>query len=315
MVVIGEVLVEVSTAEGFASGTPCTLGFSGDALNSAAAAAAAGASVALLTRVADDEIGRHLLDRAGALGVDTSLVHLVPGQHGVYFVCADPGGSREFVYVRAHSAACGMEPADLDGAGIGDAGVVVASGVACAISESAAATVAEAARRARSFVYDPNYRPRLTTPGAAAACLRRLAPLSALVTPAWPAEAAALLGEGDALGAAHACLELGAGAAAVTRGAEGVLVLDAAGSVHELPALPPPALVDQTGAGDVLAGTIAARMALGDSLIEAVELATAAASLSLGGQGGTGYLPSLEESRAHLRAVPGVSPAGPAGPR
>jgi 2-dehydro-3-deoxygluconokinase len=64
--------------------------------------------------------------------------------------------------------------------------------------------------------------------------------------------------------------------------------------------VPAPALVDQTGAGDSLVGTIAGRLALGDSLLEAVRLGSAASSLSLQGQGGTGFVASLEQSRAHL---------------
>jgi 2-dehydro-3-deoxygluconokinase len=84
----------------------------------------------------------------------------------------------------------------------------------------------------------------------------------------------------------------------VTRGADGALVADASG-LRQVPAVPAPRLVDQTGAGDSLAGTLTARLVLGDSLDEAVRLGTAAASLVLGGRGGTGYVPTLAELRAH----------------
>ncbi len=60
-------------------------------------------------------------------------------------------------------------------------------------------------------------------------------------------------------------------------------------------------MTDQTGAGDVFAGTLAGRLALGDDLGRAVRLAVAAASLSLA-QGGTGYIPELAETRAILNA-------------
>jgi 2-dehydro-3-deoxygluconokinase len=121
-----------------------------------------------------------------------------------------------------------------------------------------------------------------------------------VVTPAAPGETSVLLGLADPHGAARTLLDMGAEAAVVTRGADGVVVADAAG-LRDLPAVPAPRLVDQTGAGDSLAGTLTARLVLGDRLDEAVRLGTAAASLVLGGRGGTGHVPRLEEIRDHLR--------------
>jgi 2-dehydro-3-deoxygluconokinase len=43
---------------------------------------------------------------------------------------------------------------------------------------------------------------------------------------------------------------------------------------------------------------VAARLALGDPLVTAVRLGAAAASLSLSGHGGTGYLPPLAQTQA-----------------
>jgi 2-dehydro-3-deoxygluconokinase len=298
VVVIGEVLVELSSTTPFEAGIPLTLGFSGDALNAAAASAAAGARTALLTRVADDELGHALLARVGALGVSTDLVHLVPGQHGAYFVHSDPHGERQFAYARGGSAASLLGPGDVAAAGLDRANVVVSSGITGALSPSAADAVRAAARVAARFVYDPNFRPRLTTAAQATALLRDVAPHAALVTPAFPGETGPLLGVADPAEAVRAVRAAGAAAVAVTRGAGGVL-LDDGSAVHDLPAVPPPSLADQTGAGDCLVGMIAGRLALGDSLLEATRLGIAAASLSLAGQGGTGYVPTLEQVRAH----------------
>jgi 2-dehydro-3-deoxygluconokinase len=63
-------------------------------------------------------------------------------------------------------------------------------------------------------------------------------------------------------------------------------------------------VVDTTGAGDVLAGTAAARLALGDPLLEALRLGMAAATLSLAGAGGTGRLATLVQSREPARRRP-----------
>ncbi|EHR61140.1 sugar kinase [Saccharomonospora cyanea] len=304
VLVLGEPLVEVSTTEPFRDGASVRLAFSGDALNAAAAAAAAGAHTALLARVPDDELGDALVAKVTELGIDAGTVIRVPGQHGVYFTHSDPSGRRQFAYARSGSAGSALRPEDVTGA-VEGAGVVLSSGITAAVSESAAATVLHAAERARRFVYDPNYRPRLTSAQEAAATLRRIAPLAELVTPSWPDEAWSLLGlstEATPHDAVAATRALGASAVALTRGSDGVLVGTATGAV-DVPAPPPPRVVDQTGAGDVFAGTVAARLALGDDLLGAVRLGTAAASLSVQGRGGTGFLPTLAQSRAAVEEV------------
>lgn len=298
VIVIGEVLVELASDRAFESGADVRLGVSGDVVNAAAAAAAAGARTAVLTRIADDELGDVIELRLRELGVDLGLLRRVPGQQAVYFVHADPTGAREFVYVRKGSAGSTLSPDDVDSA-VDQAQVVLASGITCALSETARAAVEEAARRARTFVYDPNFRPRLTTAHAAADALRALAPHAAVVTPAAPAETQALLGTDDPLAAADTLRALGAGAAVMTRGAEGSVVVDSDGA-WQVHAVQPAALVDQTGAGDCLAGTLAARLALGDSLLDAARLGAAAASLALGGRGGLGHVATLEQIRRHL---------------
>lgn len=303
VVVVGEVLLELSSTEPLANGTPLVLGVSGDVVNAAAAASAAGARTALLTRIADDELGDVVEARLVELGVDTRFVRRVPGQQAAYFVHADPSGNRDFVYLRRGSAGAGLTPADVAAAGLESADVVLASGVTGALSSSARAAVLEAARRARRFVFDPNFRSRLTSAQDAAALLREVAPLASIVTPACPGETRPLLGTSDPRSAARRLRELGAPSVVVTRGARGVLVVDGH-DTYELAAVPAPVLVDQTGAGDVLAGTTAARVARGDTLAEAVQLGCAAASLALGGRGGTGLIPSLAQSRAHAGRTP-----------
>lgn len=336
VVVLGEVLVELSTAGPLDDGSPVRLGFSGDALNAAAASAAAGATTGLLARVPDDELGDRILDRIVGLGVCPRLVRRVPGQHGVYLQRTDPGGKQGFFYARSGSAGSQLCPADLPRRTVERAGVVLAGGITCAISESAAATVLTVSRLARRFVYDPNWRPALISAAGAAEWLRLLAPRASLVTPSWPGEASAVLAHvvpragrepvppgrgggsagppaGRAPGspeeAAAAVRALGASAVAVTCGADGVVLGTGEGTVR-IPACPTFDVVDQTGAGDVLAGTVCARWALGDGLHEAVRLGTAAAALSLRGAGGTGYVPSLERTRL----LAGGEPAAEDGP-
>jgi len=304
VVVLGEVLVELSAEAPLERGVSLRLDFSGDALNAAAAAAAAGAETMLLARVPDDELGDALVRRSVELGVDCSYVLRVPGEHGMYLAHADPLGQRQFFYARRGSVGSGLCPEDLDPEVLGSAAVVLASGVGYAVSPTAAAAIEAAARSARTFVYDPNLRLRLTTAENATAALRTLAPFASLVTPSWPDEARLLLGtdpDAGPGGAARAVLGLGARAAALTCGERGVVVADADGT-DVVPALPAPDVVDQTGAGDSFAGTVAGRLALGDSVREAVRWGVAAAALSVQGRGGTGFVASAAQILAHRAA-------------
>ena len=128
------------------------------------------------------------------------------------------------------------------------------------------AAVLHAARAARRFVYDPNYRPRLTTAAAAAETLTELAPHGWLVTPSFPGETAALLDVDTAVEAGRRLRHLGAQNVAVTCGATGVQLVDR-GREAWITAIPAPAVVDQTGAGDAYVGTLTARLVLGDDLV------------------------------------------------
>lgn len=302
VLVIGEVLIELTSATSLAPDARLTLGVSGDAFNVAAASAAAGARTALLARIPDDELGDHVVTRIKELGVLTHALIRGSGQHGLYLTHSDPDGAREFVYARRGSFGSTLCPQDVRPELLASARVVTASGVAVAISESSAAAVLVAARGAARFVYDPNLRLRLTDVHTARAAFAQIAPHAEVVKPSYPSETEALLGlepgaTPDATVAAARAL--GADAVVMTMGSRGALVV--ADAVRaEVPVVPADQVLDQTGAGDSMTGTLCARLALGDDLVDAVRLGTASASLCVGGIGGTGRVATLAESRAHL---------------
>ncbi len=288
VVVLGEVLVELTAPVPLREAETLRLSCSGDALNAAAAAAEAGASVALLTAVGDDELGDRILRFIASRGIDTTWITRRPEPNGVYFAGADG----EFVYVRRGSAASTIGPRDVSEGPVAEAGAVIVSGITQALSDSCAAAVDAAVAAAGGHViYDPNFRRRLTTAQAARAALERVAPHAALVTPSCPDDTEALLGTTDPAVAADVLRSLGAGAVAVTTGASG-LHLDAGDGPVTLSPEPVSDVVDTTGAGDVLAGTAAARLALGDDLLDALRRGMSAAARSLTGPGGTGWLPA-----------------------
>ena len=318
VVVMGEILVEVATDVAFGHGVPAQLGVSGDALNVAAAAAAAGARVGLLSVLPDDDLGKAIAARIRELGISAELLKFRAGQQGVYLVHCDPQGQREFSYARSGSVGSTLAPEDVAPSVFSAAGAVIAGGIACAISASSRAAVLKAAALSRRFVFDPNFRPRLTSVEDATAVLAELAPRTFLVTPSFPGETSALLGCASPKEAAAKLRSLGAANVAVTCGAEGIQLagdqLDRdqlAGDEPEgdqdsawIDAIPAPSVVDQTGAGDAFVGTLTARLVLGDSLPVAARYGAAAASLVVGGKGGTGLIPTFEQTSAHAQPAP-----------
>ncbi|WP_424210709.1 PfkB family carbohydrate kinase [Streptomyces sp. BI20] len=306
VLVLGEVLVEIHAATTLADardGTDARISYSGDALNAAAAAVAAGARTALLTVVGDDELSVPLLDRARALGIDVTHVRRAPRPNGAYLLSADTEGDREFVYWRTHSAGSTLSPEHVAGWAhlFGPRTALITSGITGALSATAREAVVAAAetvhRVGGHLSYDPNFRSRLTTPEEARALLARVAPLTGLLKTSCPADARALVDTEDPAVAAARLRALGARTVAVTAGAEHLLLDDGTGPRY-LPVPVNPHPVDATGAGDSFNGTTTARLALGDSLADAVAHGMAAASLSVSGRGGTGRVPSFPETAA-----------------
>lgn len=302
VVALGEVLVELRTDQPLRSVDTVRLGFSGDVLNAAAASAAAGARTALFAVVGDDELGGAIVARADELGIDTGAVVRSSRSNGLYLVSADVEGERQFLYWRDGSAGSTLSPDHVDAARalFERAGGLVFSGIAMAISPTARAAALRAmhlvAAHGGTVTYDPNARPKLTTPADARAALADVAPHAAVVTPSCPVDARFLFDTDDADTVVAETLALGAGAVAITRGTDDVVLADR--STRTLVPVPDnPGAVDATGAGDVFAGTLTARRALGDPLTDAVRLGIAAASLSVSGLGGTGHIPGLDETR------------------
>jgi 2-dehydro-3-deoxygluconokinase len=300
VVVIGEILVELYCDNELTDGAPLRLGFSGDALNSAAAAAAAGARTAVLTAVSTDDIGDAIIGRLVELNVDPTLIRRDARPNGAYLVHGDLSGHRQFTYWRNESAASTLDKLDIEQnlAVLSRTGALVVSGITAALSDTAERAVLAAARiPGATVVYDPNFRPKLTTPQRARAVLAEVARHCTLITPSCPGDALPLLNTDDPDETATAALHLGARSVAVTSGAGEVLIAGATDRFR-LPVPANPNAVDATGAGDVFTGTTAARLALGDPLDEAVRLAIGAASLSVTGRGGTGHIPTLANTRA-----------------
>jgi ribokinase len=268
----------------------------GKGANAAVAAARAGADVVLIGAVGDDQTGAETLDRLGAEGVDVAGVARLAGEPtGVALIVVDAAGENQIAVGAGANAALGA-------AAVRAALAPRIAGLGCVLvsteipDEAVLAAVDIAAAAGVRCVVNP----APPTPAVEQSVGR-----GAMLTPN-AGELRDLLGrlgrdavdQGVAAQAA-ALSRLSAAAVIVTRGGDGVLLADGEGIV-ELPA-PAATVVDTTGAGDTFNGVLVARLAAGDDLRRAAELAVTAASISVGSQGARAGMPT---AAAILAAVP-----------
>lgn len=299
---LGEAMVEFNQTT---AGQPQFLqGFGGDTSNVAIAAARAGARAAYLTRVGDDAFGQMLLQLWSREGVSTAGVSTSgDSPTGIYFVTHGPEG-HAFSYRRADSAASRMTPQWLAGTPQGmirQSRYLHVSGISLAISPGACDTVFEAmevARQAGTLVsFDSNLRLKLWPLARAQACIRQAIRMSDLFLPSVE-DMVALTGLDDPHRILAWCHAQGAQTVVLKLGAEGALV--SAPQVQEHLAGRRVALRDATGAGDCFCGNLLARLARGDTLLQAAHYANTAASLAVQGFGAVQPLPYASAVSAAL---------------
>ena len=270
-------------------------GFGGDTSNAIIAAARAGARTGYLSRVGADTFGAALLELWQRENVNTTCVQQDPdAPTGIYFVTHGAGG-HEFSYRRADSAASRMTPQWLAGTPsdvIRASRFLHLSGISMAISAGACDTVFEAMELAREsgtqVVFDSNLRLKLWPLARAQACIRQAIGLCDIFLPSLD-DMVALTGlhEPDRIvDWSHA---QGARTVVLKLGAEGALVSN--GQVREHVAGRHVVVRDATGAGDCFCGNLLARLAKGDSLLQATHYANTAASLAVQGFGAVHPLP------------------------
>jgi ribokinase len=256
----------------------------GKGANQAVAAARLGATVSLVGAVGDDGFGRGALVDLRGEGVDVSRVALLNGvPAGLALIMVDERGENQIAVASGANAA-------LDGATVAAAlsgwrprpGAVLLTGFELGDGAILAAAQAAAARGVRLLV----------NPAPARPLDPELLALSPILLPN-EGEATALTGKPDPRAAALALVALTHSPVIVTIGAGGALLVGADGprSVEHVPA-PSVAVVDTTGAGDAFAGALAAQLASGSPLAEAVQVAVRAASLSVGVAGARGGRPT-----------------------
>ncbi|RIK18677.1 MAG: hypothetical protein DCC53_15835 [Chloroflexi bacterium] len=147
----------------------------GSEANTAAALAGLGLSVAYLTRLTDNPLGKLIADTLCGYGVDTHHITWTSRDRvgTYYYEDAAPPRQPRIIYDRAGSAASKIRPSDLPEAlfGFEQARVLHLTGITAALSYAANGTALHALKRAEEsnwrLSFDVNYRSRLWSPADA----------------------------------------------------------------------------------------------------------------------------------------------------
>jgi len=222
-----------------------------------------GHSVSWISRVGEDEFGRHVLSTLRGEGVDVGRAVVDPSAPtGIMFKERRVGADSRAFYYRAGSAASHLDADDVAEEAFRGARWLHLTGITPALGPAPRRAVRRALEFARRHglrvSFDPNYRERLWPMEEARPVLRELACRSDVLL-LGAAEGRVLYGTEDAAGIARAALEEGIPFGAVKLGALGALIWDgpdrAEIAAHAVPAIEP------TGAGDAFAaGCIAGRL-------------------------------------------------------
>lgn len=290
IVALGEGMVEFNQTT---PGQPQYLqGFGGDTSNAVIAAARAGARCAYISAVGNDSFGKNLLSLWAAEQVNTAQIAIDSiASTGLYFVTHGAQG-HEFSYRRSGSAAAMMMLSDAQCHTIAQAKMLHLSGISLALSPHTlvqcqrAIEVAKAAGTQLSF--DSNLRLKLWSLENARAAMLPVIAQADVFLPSLD-DVTALSGLHDPQAIVQWSHDLGAKTVVLKMGHQGVLASHGQQCQH-IAALPVNA-VDATGAGDCFGGNLLARLCLGDSLLEAVRYANAAAALAVQGFGAVAPLP------------------------
>jgi ribokinase len=278
--------------------------------NQATAAARLGAAVSFVGAVGDDALGGEARAALRAEGIATLELATVGGPSGVALIFVDERGENLIAVASEANATVGAELVDaaLGGlaAGLGDV-VLVGHEIPTAATVAALRTAHDAGA---TTILNPAPATGLTASDLAFADIvipnrGELLELSGGGAANEDATQDAAARSEDVARRARALLasapdDRGPRAIIVTLGREGALVVPSHGDSVVVLA-PTVTAVDAVGAGDTLAGALAASLADGRDLVTAARRAVAAASLSTTRPGARGGMPTADELERFLR--------------
>jgi ribokinase len=261
----------------------------GKSANQAVAAARMGAAVTMLGAVGSDDLGHSALTGLEEAGVDIHCCRVIDGVHtGLALIVVDDAGENQIAVAPGANAR-------LDGATIEAevADLVPRPGTVCLLGfevydDAVVASARWAATHGLRIIVNP---------APARPLVDDLLALHPILTPN-ETEAEMLSGETGPEAAARALSARTGAPVIVTLGADGALLYDGESS-ERLPALRVDP-VDTTGAGDALNGILAAELARGVDLREALRWAMVGAALKTTRAGAQAGLPTREAIAEHV---------------
>ncbi|HWL86175.1 MAG TPA: ribokinase [Polyangiaceae bacterium] len=262
----------------------------GKGSNQAIAAARAGGAVCMLGAVGADDFGRALRSVLGGAGVDHRALRETSEPTGIAHIVVDGGGSNAIIVIPSANATVTSLTADEEAIVAGSAVLLLQLELPI---EAAIAGAAVAHRAGVRVILTPS--PVQPLPDDLLANVDLLAPNEH--------EIAALTGIQEPRAALLSLLEK-VPEVVVTLGAEGCLYGARAGGVSPADLLHVPAFrveaVDTTAAGDTFVGVMAASLAEGRPVPEALRRGNAAAALSVQRAGASTSMPTRDEVDAFL---------------
>lgn len=251
----------------------------GNTVHTATAALACGATVSVITRRGED-FPVDALDSLAAAGVDLAGVRAVPGPTVRNWVVYETDGRRHWLYrtPEERSAEVAPTPEDLPAGLLEGAGVVHVAAMPLDNAERVVAHLREVAPTALVTLdthegWTAEHRDRVVT----------LARSVDLFVPSLE-ELEELTGVAGADPALAALAALEVNPIVVKAGADGAYVREGTTTTH-VPALGSVTVVDTTGAGDAFCGGLAAGLAAGHSVVDAVRMGVTVAGTAIGSSG------------------------------
>lgn len=266
-------------------GTPVRLNGGGTAANVASGLAKIGARVVFYGRLGNDENGDFLLKDFISRGVEVQQIVRDPDvASGVVFILVEPNGERTIIPCALGAAYTRLQPADLQPLLDNPPEAVFLTGVLCG-DEPSHSSVIDLARRLKNrtrLFFDPNLRhPANSIPAKVSSGMRELAQLCDVI----------LTGESEKIALD---IQPQTGQLFVVKcGAEGARLETTAGIQARVKAHAVE-VVDATGAGDTFDAAFISAGLRGYPDVDALEIANAAAGLSVRVQGARG-MPDWEE--------------------
>ena len=268
----------------------------GKGANQAVAARRLGAEVRILGGVGADAAGDEIRARLSALGIGVDGLVTVPAATGAALIFVDAAGANQIAVAPGANHALTVEALTPHVEAIEWAEVVV-----CQLELPLLVVrwaLGEAGRRGVPAILNPAPAQPLDDE-----LLRLVHYLTPNESEAGRLSGVEVTGLETARTAGERLVERGARVVIITLGSEGALVCGGESAVH-YPAFPVTA-VDTTAAGDAFSGALAAGLAAGGTLEQALPLANAAAALACTRRGAQSSLPDRPAVERFLRELRG----------